>query len=246
MQIVCIIPARYNSKRLPGKPLIEISGKPLIQWVFENARQIPSIEKIIIATDNKKIKKIVENFGGEIIITSPYHISGTDRVKEAADKMNLTDKDIVLNIQGDEPFIDAKSVERLIELFKKDSSIQVGTLAFLSENQEELRNPNVVKVVIDKNNFSLYFSRSPIPYSERKKGIKFLKHLGIYIFRYSFLKKWDSLPHSNLEEIEKLEQLRILENGYKIKVLLSFKDSIGVDTEDDLKAMEKEIEKSST
>ena len=243
MRVVCIIPARYNSTRLSGKPLLKIKGKPLVQWVFENAQRISSVENIWIATDDERVIECVEGFSGNGILTSPMHSSGTERVKEASETLGLEDGDIVINLQVDEPVIDVKSVEKLIEEFSKHSSLLMGTLAFQSKNVEEFHNPNVVKVVVNREGFALYFSRSPIPCPRDTEEINFLKHLGVYIFRYSFLRKWDSLSPSFLEEVEKLEQLRVLENGYPIKVLLSSQDSIGVDTEEDLRFMEENIEK---
>jgi len=243
LRVVCVIPARYDSRRLPGKPLLKIRGKTLIQWVFENAQKIPACENIWVATDDERVAECVERFSGNVILTSSAISSGTDRVREASAKLGLKEDDIVINLQGDEPIIDVSSVERLVAEFLEHSSLLMGTLAFRSENKEEFYNPNVVKVVIDKKGFALYFSRSPIPYPRDTDGINFLKHLGIYIFRYSFLKRWDSFSPSRLEETEKLEQLRVLENGYPIKVLLSDRDSCGVDTPEDLQFMEENIEK---
>jgi len=243
LRVVCIIPARYNSRRLPGKPLLKVRDKSLIQWVFENAQRISACENVWVATDDERVAECVKGFSGNVILTSSAISSGTDRVREAAAKLGLGGDDIVVNLQGDEPVIDVSSVEKLVREFSEHSSLLMGTLAFHSENEEEFYSPNVVKVVIDKRGFALYFSRSPIPYPRDTDKVNFLKHLGLYIFRYSFLKKWNSLSPSRLEETEKLEQLRAVENGFPIKVLLSNRDSCGVDTAEDLQFMEENIER---
>ena len=240
MRIVGIIPARIGSSRLPRKPLLHIKGKPLIQYVYENTQKLYVLDEIWVATDDKEIKDCVEEFGGKAILTSPHHSSGTERVREAAQKLGVKKEDLVLNLQGDEPFLHIPSVERLIEEFKRDKTLIMGTLAFPSQDREEFLDPNVVKVVTDNRGFALYFSRSPIPYS-RAESPSFWKHLGVYLFRFSLLEKWTELPPTPLEKVEKLEQLRAISNGIPVRVMPADKDSIGVDTEEDLKKMERLI-----
>jgi len=197
-----------------------------------------------VATDDERIKKSVQDIGGKAIMTSPYHHSGTDRVGEAAEKLSLKDEDVVLNLQGDEPCIDNKSVEAMLEEISSSSEIHMITLAFPSQNEEDYNNPDVVKVVVDKEGFALYFSRASIPYYRKKREkVEFLKHLGIYAYRKGFLTLLGNLPVSELEEKEKLEQLRVLENGYRIKVVFSSRDSIGVDTLEDLERLKKHLVK---
>ena len=238
MEVYCFIPARFRSTRLPGKPLIPVKGKPLIQWVYENALKISVFKEIWIATDDERIIKTVKKFGGKALITSPSHTSGTERIKEACGILGLKNEDIIVNLQGDEPVVDGESVKKLVKVFMEDPGLKMGTLAYPSSSQSEFYDPNVVKVITDKNGFALYFSRSPIPYPREGK-IEFLKHLGVYIFRWELLKKWDLLKQSPWEEKEKLEQLRPLYNSIPIRVVIAFKDSIGVDTEEDLEKLEK-------
>ena len=238
MEIHCFIPARFSSTRLPGKPLIPIRGKPLIQWVYENALKISIFKEIWVATDDERIIKTVKKFGGKALMTSPLHTSGTERVKEACGILGFKNEDIIVNLQGDEPVVDGESVKKLVKVFKEDPGLWMGTLAYPSSNQSEFYDPNVVKVITDKNGFALYFSRSPIPYPRDGK-IEFLKHLGVYIFRWELLKKWDLLKPSPWEKKEKLEQLRPLYNCIPIKVVIAFKDSIGVDTREDLEKLER-------
>ncbi|HEX67779.1 MAG TPA: 3-deoxy-manno-octulosonate cytidylyltransferase [bacterium] len=238
MEVYCFIPARFRSTRLPGKPLIPVRGKPLIQWVYENALKISVFKEIWIATDDERIIKTVKKFGGKALITSPSHTSGTERIKEACGILGLKNEDIIVNLQGDEPVVDGESVKKLVKVFMEDPGLKMGTLAYPSSSQSEFYDPNVVKVITDKNGFALYFSRSPIPYPREGK-IEFLKHLGVYIFRWELLKKWDLLKQSPWEEKEKLEQLRPLYNSIPIRVVIAFKDSIGVDTKEDLEKLEK-------
>jgi len=240
MKVVGIIPARYESTRLPGKPLIMIHGKSMIQRVYEQAGKSKLINEVIVATDDKRIFDCVNSFWGKAVMTSPKHKSGTDRILEAAKKIK---SDIVVNIQGDEPFIDPNSIDNAIKPLLKDKNINVSTLAFKITDLTDVNNENKVKVVMDKNNFALYFSRNTIPfYLNHKpakvnslKDIKYYKHIGLYVYRKSFLLKFSKMKKSYLENAEKLEQLRILENGEKIKVVLTNKDSLSIDTDRDLK-----------
>lgn len=240
MKVTGIIPARYSSTRLPGKPLILIHGKPMIQRVYEQAQRSKLLDRVIVATDDARIFDCVKGFGGEVMMTSDKHISGTDRLAEAARMINC---DIVVNIQGDEPFIDPKNIDIAIEPLLKDRLLNVSTLAFKITDPLDLENENKVKVVLDKNNFALYFSRNYIPFDMEHNPAKvwtlkdrvFYKHIGLYVYRKSFLMRFSKMKKSYLEEVEKLEQLRILENGDKIKVVITKKDSVSVDTLEDIK-----------
>lgn len=232
MKIIGIIPARYESTRLPGKPIIKISGKPMIQHVWENAGKSKLIDKLVVATDNKLIYETVESFGGEVVLTSKKHKSGTDRIGEAVKKYKC---DIVVNIQGDEPFISYKNIDAAIKLLLNDNKLNVSTLGYHIKDKEEINNPNVVKIVIDKNNYALYFSRCAVPYDRDNSGkAKYIKHIGLYVYRTKYLFDFIKLKQSEHEIAEKLEQLRILDNGEKIKVVMTKIDSISVDTIEDL------------
>ncbi len=245
MKVFCIIPARYNSKRARGKVLRKILGKPLIEWVWKNVSKMPFFDGIFIATDSEEIENSAENFGGKIIKTSSLHKCGTDRIAEATKILNVSKADIIVNVQADEPLISSLAIKNLISCLKKSEEIGIATLAYKSLNAKDFENTNVVKVVVDKDNFALYFSRSPIPnYRDGiNDGFTFLKHLGIYAYKMSFLQKIAKLPVSDLEKKEKLEQLRVLENGYKIKVVNSLSDSESVNTEEDFKTIKNLLKK---
>lgn len=251
MKTTAIIPARYSSTRLPGKPLIDIKGKPLIQYVYERVKA-SSVQQVIVATDDERIAAAVREFGGEVVLTSPHHRSGTERVAEVAAGVEA---DIVVNAQGDEPLIQPKDIDRAIRPFTQDSSIEVTTLITPLLNGTDLYSPHVVKVVVGHDGCALYFSRSPIPYprnlleeadNEPPKEFELIKkldkrelkgywqHIGLYAFRRDFLLKIIALPPSHLERQEKLEQLRILENGYKIKTVMCSAPSLGIDTPEDV------------
>ncbi len=231
MKAIGIIPARLKSKRFPEKLIANLLGKPLIQWVYEQAKGARYLEDLIVAADDRRIVDIVQDFGGRAVLTSKEHKSGSERVAEVAASL---DADIIVNIQGDEPLINPLSIDNLITAFY-NNSIEIATLIYPIQDKEELKDPNVVKVVIDKNNFALYFSRAEIPY--------FYKHIGVYAYTKDFLLLFRQLAHSKLEKAEKLEQLRILENGYKIKAVIAESDSTGrstisVDTKEDLRRVE--------
>ena len=240
MTVTGIIPARYSSTRLPGKPLHLIQGKPMIQRVYEQSRKSKLLNRVVVATDDKRIYDCVKDFGGEVMMTSEKHISGTDRLAEAVKLINC---DIVVNIQGDEPFIDPKNIDIAIEPLLKDRLLNVSTLAFKITDPLDLENENKVKVVLDKNDYALYFSRNYIPFDMEHnpakvwtlKDRKFYKHIGLYVYRKSFLLRFSKMKKSYLEGVEKLEQLRILENGDKIKVVITKKDSVSIDTMEDIK-----------
>lgn len=244
MKVVGIIPARFDSSRLPGKPLKIISGKPMIVRVYERAKKADCWDELVVATDKQEIKSSIEQVGGIALLTSQDLVSGTDRVAEACKLLGLDNSDLVVNIQGDEPLLPFNSVRSLVEVFKSSQETSMGTLAFKTSNEEEFLNPNVVKVVMDKNGNALYFSRASIPFRRDISSGKvyFLKHLGFYIYTVEFLRLFRNLPPGHLEMIEKLEQLRVLENGYKIKIVLSDEDSYGVDTIEDLSRVEKIID----
>lgn len=230
---VVIIPARYRSTRFPGKPLVPIKGKPLIQHVWEKAQKARNIEKVIIATDTEEIFKKVKEFGGECVMTSPDIKSGTDRVAEVAEKTNY---EIIINVQGDEPMIEPVLIDKTVETLN-DEKVAMVSIYEIWDDMEAFTNPNVVKVVVDKEGFALYFSRSPIPYS--KENGKFFRHVGLYGYKREVLLELVKLPPSNLEIKENLEQLRALENGIRIKMIESNKKTIGIDTPEDLKKIER-------
>lgn len=247
MKIVAIIPARYGSKRFPGKPLALIAGKPMIQRVYEQAIKSNTLDDVYVATDDKRIMACVEGFGGKAIMTSPRHRSGTDRVHEAAQAIGLKPEDIVVNIQGDQPLFTPIVLERLVEPLEEDPNLPMSTLYYPVDGEEVATNPNHVKVVMDRKGYALYFSRAAIPYY-RESGCRqsYAKHLGIYAYRMKFLSSYTSLPMGHLEEVEKLEQLRVLESGFRIMVVQSPVDSVEVNVEADILKVERLLKVSQT
>jgi 3-deoxy-manno-octulosonate cytidylyltransferase (CMP-KDO synthetase) len=240
MKTVAFIPARYKSNRFPGKPLAHIAGKPMIQRVYECAAACPELSGVCVATDDERIAACVHDFGGNAVMTEKSHRSGTDRVSEAAFTMGLENDDLVVNIQGDQPFFHPSQITRLVSPFAKDESISMTTLKYKIKKKSEIKNPNHVKVVTDAKGFGLYFSRSPIPfYRNTASRGDYFKHLGLYAFRMGFLLRFARLSEGVLESAEKLEQLRALENGIKIKVVETPFDSIEVDIPEDIKRVEK-------
>lgn len=240
MKFMAIIPARYASTRFPGKPLAVLGGKTVIQRVYEQVSSV--LSEVYVATDDQRIYDCVEGFGGKAVMTREDHKSGTDRIEEAVEKIG-TDADVIINVQGDEPFIQPSQVETLKHLFDAPET-QIGTLGKLFESMEAVENPNSPKIVTDNRGFALYFSRSVIPYI---RGIErndwfgqypFLKHLGIYAYRREVLAEVTRLPQSSLEKAESLEQLRWLQNGYRIRVGLTDVETIGIDTPEDLQRAE--------
>lgn len=241
MKVLCVIPARYASTRLPGKPLSMIAGKPMIQHVYERACQAQLPDEVVVATDNELVEKAVLDFGGKAVMTSPDHPSGTDRLAEVA--LMYPDIDVIVNVQGDEPMIPPEVIDRLAEAFNGDADLNMATMKVVMD-EEDYENPAAVKVVTDQQGYALYFSRSLMPYPRNKpEGFKVFKHVGIYAYRRNFLLKYAALAPTPLEKAESLEQLRALENGYKIKVLESDFQGIGVDTPEDLAAVNALFEK---
>ena len=233
MKALCIIPARYASTRLPGKPLKDICGKPMICRVYDRAKLAKSVDEVIVATDDERIFQAVEKNHGRAMMTRKDHKTGTDRLAEVAEK--FSDVDVIVNVQGDEPLIEPALIDELIAQFEGDSELQMATVAVEMHAENEMKNPNNVKVIFDKTNNALYFSRSLIPYPRNVGKAKVYKHIGIYAYRRNFLLDYAKMPSTPLEESESLEQLRALENGYKIRVIISDCQFIGVDTEEDLK-----------
>ncbi len=243
MKTIAIIPARYASTRFPGKPLAILGGKPVIQRVYEQVTTV--LDEAYVATDDERIYNKVQEFGGRVVMTSPNHKSGTDRIEEAVQKIG-TDADIIINVQGDEPFIHPSQIEALIKCFDNPTT-QIATLGKPFDNNADialLDNPNSPKIVVDNNSFALYFSRSVIPFI---RGVEhnqwlgkypFLKHLGIYAYRTQVLHEITRLPQSSLELAESLEQLRWLQNGYRIRVGTTNIETVGIDTPEDLQRAE--------
>ena len=244
MKCVAVIPARWASTRFKGKVLADINGKPMIQHVWERVKRAHEIDDVIVAVDREKVFKVVESFGGKAVYTSPEQPSGTDRLAEVA---NSLDADVIINVQADEPLVHPLMVDELAQVFKYEKNVQMATIVKRIHRKEDITNPNVVKVVVDRKGYALYFSRSPIPYickrdmsePEQNSDIedvsgRYFKHIGIYAYTKDFLFTYTNLPKSMLEGEEKLEQLRVLEHGYKIKTVETRYDTISVDTPEDL------------
>ena len=243
MRVLAIIPARYASTRFPAKPLAQLGGKPIVQRVYEQVKKV--VERVVVATDDERIFDAVVSFGGEVVMTSPDHKSGTDRCAEAYEKLGY-EADIIINVQGDEPFIATEQIEALVKCFE-NKAIDIATLVkpFSAEGGiEALENPNSPKVVMNEQGEAIYFSRSVVPYLrgvERSEWLKchtFYKHIGIYAFRAKALNEVTTLAQTPLEKAESLEQLRWLESGYKIKVGITDIETIGIDTPEDLERAE--------
>jgi 3-deoxy-manno-octulosonate cytidylyltransferase (CMP-KDO synthetase) len=234
-----VLPARYDSTRFPGKPLAEISGRPLIEWVYRRATDVPGAASVVVATDDERIAKVVRAFGGNVTMTRAEHRTGTDRVAEVAASLHVG---VVVNLQGDEPVFDPSMVVDMVGRLGADSDVDIVTACHPIENEEDFGNPNVVKVVVDARGRALYFSRSPIP----SGGAPALRHVGVYAFRREALERFASLEPTPLEVCERLEQLRALENGMTIGVIAIEKATAGVDVPSDIKNVEKEIGKTYT
>jgi 3-deoxy-manno-octulosonate cytidylyltransferase (CMP-KDO synthetase) len=242
MKTVAFIPSRFGSSRFPGKPLAAISGKPMIRHVYERAKSCAEISDVFVATDDERIFQCVEEFGGKAIMTRGHHPSGSDRVWEAASALVLAEDDIVVNIQGDQPAFNPKSISLLIAPLLDEPGLAMSTLIFRMKDSSHASDPNDVKVLVDSNGFAIYFSRCPVPfYRDGDTERLYYKHLGFYAFRMRFLRIFNSLPQGSLEQAEKLEQLRAIEHGYKIKVAESRWDSPEVDTPSDVTKIERAL-----
>ncbi|MFO8233795.1 MAG: 3-deoxy-manno-octulosonate cytidylyltransferase [Bacteroidales bacterium] len=247
MECIAIIPARHDSTRFPGKPLAKISGKTMVQYVFEQCRK--ALANVYVATDDERIESEVNNFKGNVIMTAEHHQSGTDRLAEAITLINKkegSNYDVVINVQGDEPFVQPEQIKELTDCFNS-STTEIATLIKKTNSNEEVFNPNIPKVVINKNSEALYFSRSPIPYLRNIEKDKwqehhsFNKHIGMYGYRYDILKKITQLEPSSLEKAESLEQNRWLENGFRIKVAYTNYENHSIDTPEDLEKVSKKM-----
>lgn len=242
MNVLAVIPARYAASRLPGKPLVELCGKPMIQHVWERVRLAGSLSRVIVATDDERVCRAINECGGEVIMTSDDPRSGTDRVAEVAAGAAGRNTDIFVNVQGDEPLIEPAAIDAVVKLLQNVPSAQVGTLAVAITDPAQIMNPHVVKVVCDPEGYALYFSRAPIPWvrdeaneaEEEPTYARHLKHVGLYAFRRKALLEFPTLPRGDLENLEKLEQLRWLENGYKVFVEETEHDSFSVDVPEDV------------
>jgi 3-deoxy-manno-octulosonate cytidylyltransferase (CMP-KDO synthetase) len=238
LNVVAVIPARYGALRFPGKPLAPIAGKPMIQHVFERTCKAQCIHRTIIATDDERILQAVAAFGGDALMTRPDHRSGTERMAEVAMQVK---GDVFVNVQGDEPLIDPGSIEAAVEALLADGAVNVSTLSVPITNPADIVDPNVVKVVVDFQGDALYFSRAPIPWVRDEKlkvEAQHSKHLGLYVFRRETLLEFPTLPPGQWEKLEQLEQLRLLENGYKIRVAESASDTVSVDVPADVSRVE--------
>ena len=232
MKILCVIPARYASTRLPGKPLADIAGKPMICRVYEQAVQAKSLAGVLAAVDDQRVYDAVVQNGGQAMMTSPDHPTGTDRLDEVA--AAYPDMDLIINVQGDEPLIDPELIDELAAVFDEDPQLQMATVMTPMSTQAEMQNPNNVKVVTDKKGYALYFSRSLLPYPRGPHGRPVYKHIGIYAYKRDFLLRYAQMEPTPLEQTESLEQLRALENGYRIRVIETDRRFVGVDTPEDL------------
>lgn len=238
--IKVIIPARYQSSRFPGKPLAMIAGKSMIQRVYEQAQKARLVQEVVVATDDQRVYNAVQAFGGQVIMTSDQHQSGTDRLAEVARAQQ--DIDIIVNVQGDEPVIPPEAIDMAIQPLVDDPEICMGTLVRKCANPEDLKNPNIVKAVLDKNSYALYFSRSLIPYKRNNAGIDYYLHIGLYVYRKETLLQLSQLEPAPIERTESLEQLRALYNGIRIKAVVADYAPIGVDTPEDIQKVEKYLE----
>ncbi|MFA4888259.1 MAG: 3-deoxy-manno-octulosonate cytidylyltransferase [Candidatus Omnitrophota bacterium] len=234
MDVIGVIPARYSSSRFEGKVLAKIAGKPMIQHVWERAKQALTLDDLVIACDHELVARAAEEFGAKVVMTSKGHACGTDRIIEVINPMDVK---VVINIQGDEPLIHPTMIDSVARALLENKNISMATVIKKIEDAALIVDPHVVKVVVDKNNFALYFSRAPIPFLAINSGIKqpvFYKHIGLYGYTKDFLFTYKNLPPSRLEQTECLEQLRVLEEGFRIKVIETKFDTVGVDTPEDL------------
>ncbi|MFP4371219.1 MAG: 3-deoxy-manno-octulosonate cytidylyltransferase [Halanaerobium sp.] len=239
LKTAAVIPARYASSRFPGKALAEILGEAMIVRVYQAVEKCKMIDQVYVATDDLRIKKRVEEAGGRVIMTSAQHQSGTDRIAEAAAEIEA---ELIVNVQGDEPLIKAESIALALKPFSREKNLKMSTLK-RKISAEKAENPDLVKVITDQNDYALYFSRSPIPYYRDSdlEAQNYYQHIGLYVYRRDFLLQYARMERTELEKAESLEQLRVLENGYKIKVLETEAKLIGVDRREDIKLVEKEL-----
>jgi len=238
-QVVIVIPARYGSVRLPGKPLVALAGKPMVQRVYERAQQAQRAHRVIVATDDRRILEAVKGFGGEARMTRPDHRTGTERIAEVAAHEA---GEVFVNVQGDEPLIDPEAIDTAIGALLEEPAAQIATVATPIRNLSDVMDPNVVKTVLDFDNNALYFSRAPIPWARdtgQKVHVNYWKHLGLYVFQRDALLEYPTLPQGELEKIEQLEQLRWMENGWKIRVAEVAHDAVSVDVPEDVARVEK-------
>ena len=240
MKFLGVIPSRYASTRLEGKPLKDICGHTMVEWVYKRALK-SKLDGVVVATDDERIIDEVKSFGGNVILTRKDHINGTSRIAEVCE--TYTDYDVIVNIQGDEPLIEPDMINSIIDSFVEDNTIPMSTLKYKLTDMAEIENPNAVKVVTDKNDFAIYFSRSVIPYPRNLNMDNYYKHVGIYGYKRDFVMEYGKMASTSLELSESLEQLRVLENGYKIKVLETPYKIIGVDTQEELERVREYITK---
>ncbi|WP_177161245.1 3-deoxy-manno-octulosonate cytidylyltransferase [uncultured Fusobacterium sp.] len=238
MRFLGVIPARYGSSRLEGKPLKDICGHTMIEWVYKRVKK-SNLDEVVVATDDKRIYDEVVRFGGKVVMTREDHPNGTSRIAEVCEK--IKDYDVIINIQGDEPLIEVDMINSLVEAFKKEPDLKMGTLKYKLDSMEDIQNPNSVKVITDKNDYAIYFSRSVIPYPRKENRDIYYKHVGIYGYKREFVIEYSGWEQTPLEVSESLEQLRVLENGYKIKVLETPHKIIGVDTAEELEKVREYI-----
>ncbi len=246
VRVAVVVPSRFGSSRFAGKPLAMIAGKPMIQRVYESASRATCVSAVVVATDDQRIFDAVRRFGGDVLMTSPENRSGTDRVAEAAEKMGLAAVDIIINVQGDQPLIHPDCFDAVVEPLRRDSTLQMSTLAFAIRDRQEYTNPKDCKVVMDHQGNALYFSRACIPLArDGEQDFIAYKHLGVYAYTLRFLQTFRNLPTGRLEHIEKLEQLRALEHGYRIKVIVTDHDSPEVDLPEDIPRLEQLLQDAS-
>ncbi|MDY0161754.1 3-deoxy-manno-octulosonate cytidylyltransferase [Desulfobotulus sp.] len=245
MRKIVVIPARWGSSRLEGKPLRPLAGKPMIRHVYERCRAA-AVDDVVVATDDVRILEAVENFGGRAVLTSPENRSGTDRVADAARILGLLPEDLLVNVQGDQPLIHPRCIDEVLAPFQKESDLAMTTLGFVIQDPREITDPKDVKVVMDARGNALYFSRATIPHvRDRETPCTYIKHLGVYAYTRRFLDIFRDLPTGTLEEIEKLEQLRVLEQGYTLRVVMTSHDSPEVDLPEDIARIEALMQDSS-
>jgi 3-deoxy-manno-octulosonate cytidylyltransferase (CMP-KDO synthetase) len=237
--VVVVIPARYASTRLPGKPLVSLAGKPMVQHVYERANKAQTVDRVLVATDDQRILDAVQAFGGEARMTRADHRTGTERIAEVAARES---GEIFVNVQGDEPLIDPAAIDIAVGALLEEPPAQIATVATVIRHAGDIMDPNVVKTVLDFDNYALYFSRAPVPWvrnTQQKLHVKYWKHLGLYVFQRDALLEYPTLPHGELEVIEQLEQLRWMENGWRIRVAEVAHDAVSVDVPEDVARVEK-------